>query len=107
MNRQILFICNTYYHYIVSLWLVRSLFKDDECDIAISDIPTDSYKIVEKSQNLSFVRNVFYVESKFLQSTSNLGYLKDLFFSKSFFKGTGIYEKSYDEKNCFDVRLDF
>lgn len=91
-----LFICNTPYHYIVALQMIRTIFKDDRCDIVLSDIPNDSEKIVEKSQNLEFVNNVFFERTKFLQNITGRDFLKKLFFVRKAVKKMSVFGKTYD-----------
>ena len=76
--------------------MIRTMFKNDKCDIILSDIPNDSEKIVEKSQGLEFVNNIFFERTKFLQGITGREFFKKLFFVRNVVKNTSVFAKTYD-----------
>ena len=97
---RVLFQCNTVYQIIVAIQIKNNFFKNDVCDIIISDILNGSVKIKNRIEQIHFFNKVYIQKIK----NHKISLFKQIFSSllKNKIVNIGINMSKID---CYDIFL--
>ena len=74
-----LIICDTYYQMIVAIQLARTVFKNDEVDMWITDHSVGAEKVSERLSTLEWIGEVRYIKTKeIIYATSKIQKIKNM-----------------------------